>query len=288
MGAVRFSGKMLETLIDMQADVVGVCTLERAPFNADHLDLSGIAAAAGIPVRYTPDINSADVVAWVSSLRPDVVFCVGWSRLIRSPMLTLAPLGVVGYHPAALPANRGRHPLIWALALGLKQTGSTFFVMDEGADSGDILSQRVLAIEESDDAKRLYERMIDVAAEQLIELVSALQNGTVVRMPQNQVHANYWRKRSATDGEIDWRMTAESIHNLIRALARPYPGAHFAFNGGAIKVWRSETIPDPRHNIEPGKVLTVSSTGAIVKAGDNAIRLIAMEPVPELIAGDYL
>ena len=74
-------------------------------------------------------------------MKPDIIFCFGWSSLIKSEVLNLTKLGVVGYHPAMLPNNRGRHPLIWAKILGLTQTGSTYFFMDEGADTGDILDQ---------------------------------------------------------------------------------------------------------------------------------------------------
>ena len=90
-----------------------------------------------IPVRYTPSINSEEVIGWISDLAPDVIFCFGWSQLFKKKLLNIASLGVIGFHPALLPANRGRHPLIWSLILGLKETGSSFFFMDEGADSGD-------------------------------------------------------------------------------------------------------------------------------------------------------
>ena len=82
-------------------------------------------------------------------------------------MLTLPSLGLVGYHPALLPQNRGRHPIIWALALGLEETGSTFFFMDEGADTGDILSQRRVPITPEDDAGTLYDKLTTTALDQI-------------------------------------------------------------------------------------------------------------------------
>jgi len=141
-------------------------------------------------------------------------------------MLAAAPLGVVGFHPAALPANRGRHPLIWSLALGLEQTASTFFFMDAGADSGDILLRRALAIDPTDDARTLYDKVCACALEQITQFVSQLANGSFAREPQAHAQANIWRKRGMADGKIDWRMSAVSVHNLVRALAKPYVGAH--------------------------------------------------------------
>jgi methionyl-tRNA formyltransferase len=147
IGAVNFSAHALRKLINMQSNVVGVCTLSHSSFNADHCDLTPIARDANIPSRITPNINDKDVIRWIRERDPDVIFCFGWSRLIREPLLGIPKLGVVGFHPTALPANRGRHPLIWALVLGLKETASTFFFMDEGADSGDILSQVKVSID---------------------------------------------------------------------------------------------------------------------------------------------
>jgi len=279
---------MLEALIRMRANVVGVCTLADAPFNTDHVDLTEMAKGAGIAVCYTPDINSAESIDWIQKRSPDVVFCFGWSRLIKQPLLSLAPFGVIGYHPAALPANRGRHPLIWALALGLEQTASTFFFMDEGADSGDIFSQKELTIEETDDTASLYERMAKVAIAQLKEFMPALENDRYTRTPQIGTQTNYWRKRRRTDGLIDWRMSARSIYNLVRALCHPYPGAHFMHKGKEIKVWATEIVPDARKNLEPGKVLAVAEGGVIVKAGADAVHLLSIDPMPILTVGDYL
>lgn len=288
IGAVKFSARMLETLIEMKADVVGVCTLAESPFSADHIDLTVMANAAGIPVRYTPDINSKETIEWIKSLSPCVLFCFGWSRLIREPLLHLAPLGVIGYHPAALPANRGRHPMIWALFLGLRETASTFFFMDNGVDTGDILSQRSVEINEADDAGALYLRIADIAARQLREFLPSLKNRQYIRLPQNDENANYWRKRNRLDGQIDWRMSACSIHNLVRALSRPYPGAHFIHDGREIKVWRTEVVMESRCNLEPGKVLSIFDGSITIKTGQDALRLIDVEPAISLLPGEYI
>ena len=236
IGTVQFSEKALAKLIDMKADVVGVCTLERSPFNADHVDLTPLCKKHNIPVKYTTNINSEESIDWIKAFAPDVIFCFGWSRLLKTELLNLAPLGIVGYHLSALPANRGRHPLIWALVLGLKETASTFFFMDEGADSGDILSQRPITISEDDDAGILYQRVTEIALGQMEKFVPALASDRYHRIPQDHSKASYLRKRGNRDGRIDWRMTAKSIRNLVRGLTKPYIGAHFELDGEIIKV----------------------------------------------------
>ena len=241
-----------------------------------------------IPVRHTPNINSEETIEWISDLAPDIIFCFGWSQLIKQPLLSIAPLGVLGYHPAAIPANRGRHPLIWALVLGLKESASTFFFMDEGADSGDILSQQRLPIHDSDDAGILYKRMTQTALKQIEKFVPILASGSFKRIPQDHSKANYWRKRSRLDGQIDWRMPAQSIHNLVRGLAKPYVGAHFVYNSNDVKVWLSEPVQEATLNIEPGKILTVDALGIVVKAGIDAVQLVHIEPQVNLSPEQYL
>jgi len=288
IGAVKFSEDTLKKLIEIPADIAGVCTIEESPFNADHVDLTPLCKKYKIPVSYTPNINSKNSVNWIRGLDPDVIFCFGWSRLLKSELLNIAPLGVVGYHPAALPANRCRHPLIWALVLGLSETASTFFFMDKGADTGDILSQRRITITEYDDAGILYQRMTETALEQIEEFVPGLESGNYQRVPQDHSKANYWRKRGKKDGRIDWRMSAISIHNLVRGLTKPYVGAHFELEGESIKVWETAIIKNSKNNIEPGKVLAADKSGIVIKAGKDSIRLIRTDPVWEVKIGSYL
>jgi len=288
IGSIAFSAQALRELIAMRANVVGVCTLEESEFNSDHEDLTPIAEQAEIPVRYTPKINSVESLAWIFDLQPDIIFCFGWSRLIHSPLLQIPPLGVIGFHPAALPANRGRSPLIWALVLGLKETASSFFFMDECADSGDLISQVSRPIDPIDDASSLHRRVTDIAMEQLREFVPRLAAGEIQRIAQDHRLTNVWRKRGIEDGVIDWRMAAENIHNLVRGLTRPYVGAHFDYAEQQIKVWKTAIKQDVCVNLEPGKVLAVDDRSILIKAGSGAIRLLDYAPKIRLQPGDYL
>lgn len=288
VGTVEFSRRVLERLLAMNAEIVGVCTLQASKFNADHVDLSVISQAHGIPCFYAEDINSSEALSWIQAKTPDVIFCFGWSRLLKPSLLNLAPLGVVGFHPAALPANRGRHPLIWALVLGLEETASTFFFMDAGADSGDIISQRKIAIDSEDDACTLYEKVTLMALDQIDEFVPKLAVGTLQCVKQDEAQASAWRKRGGADGKIDWRMSARAIHNLVRGLTKPYVGAHFVVNEQEIKVWKTAVISGIPKNIEPGKVLTSIGGASLVKCGEDAICLLDTEPFFVSVAGDYL
>ena len=288
IGTVEFSRSALNKLIGMGAEVVGVATKKQSQFNSDFTDLSEIAERNDIPVCYSDDINDADTIETIRALRPDVIYCFGWSSLIKGELLKLAPMGVVGFHPAKLPFNRGRHPIIWALALGLEETAATFFFMDEGADSGPILSQEVVTIDYSDDARTLYNKITQTALIQIENFTRCLSNNNFNKIEQKHEGANYWRKRSKQDGCIDFRMTSRAIYNLVRALARPYVGAHIDVNGEAIKVWKVEEICFDANNLEPGKVLESSENIFMVKTYDGAIRIVEHEFSSVPSAGMYL
>ncbi len=288
IGAVEFSKCALAKLIEMRAEIIGVATKADSPFNADFADLTPLCNEATIPYRFVNNVNDEEVVSWIRSLCPDIVFCFGWSELLKRELLHLAPMGAVGFHPAALPANRGRHPIIWALALGLEKTASTFFFMDEGADSGDILSQKFIKIEYSDDAQSLYSKIIDTAMRQIEEFLPEIKNGTYERMPQDHSLTNNWRKRSKNDGKIDFRMSSYSIYNLVRALTKPYVGAHVVYNGKEYKVWKSKEKKSKAVNMEPGKVLAVENNIITVKTGDDAVDIIEHDFKVMPLVGEYL
>lgn len=288
IGTVEFSYRALEKLIGLNAEIIGVCTKEMSDFNSDFADLTILCNKNSILIKYLEDINSAENLNWINNLNPDIIFCFGWSSLIKKELLSLASMGIVGYHPAALPQNRGRHPLIWALALGLKKSASTFFFMQEGADDGDILSQKEFEILYEDDAKSLYNKVINIALNQIEEFLPKLQNNSFQRAKQDHNLANTWRKRGKEDGKIDFRMTSNAIYNLVRALTKPYVGAHIEYKRQDISIWKVEEINFDKNNIEFGKVLKNNGKSITVKTYDSAIKIIEhdFKELPKV--GEYL
>jgi methionyl-tRNA formyltransferase len=293
IGSVLFSATSLEKLISIGAEVVGVITKKESKVNNDFFDLSSIAFKNKIPVYYTKDINCIETIDWVNEKKPDILFCFGWSNLIKKDILNIAPNGVIGFHPSFLPNNRGRHPLIWAKVLGLKKTGTTFFFMDEGADTGDILSQSEFEIDFNDDASILYLKMTNTAMKQIEDFHSKLINSSFTRTPQEKSAGNQWRKRGVKDGLIDFRMSTISICNLVRALSKPYVGAHIEFNEMPVSVWK--VMPDSNlnnklsiDNLEPGKVLKIQGQMVLVKTGDSAVWLTEHEFIELPKEGSYI
>ncbi len=292
IGCVESSERMLRQVLRIpEAEVVGIVTRRSSSFNADFASLEPLAEENDIPCYIDTDNNQADMASWIRERHPEVGYCFGWSYLLNPEVLSIPELGFIGFHPTKLPRNRGRHPIIWALALGLEETASSFFFMEEGADTGDLLSQRDVPIHWEDDARSLYDRLIDVAKEQISNFTPQLAAGEYSREPQNDAKANYWRKRSREDGEIDWRMSSNSVYNLIRALTRPYPGAHCIVNGHEVKIWSADVVDDEFEDVghlEPGKVLPSDDERVAVKCGEGVVGIQEHEfdELPE--EGDYL
>ncbi|MDO2951787.1 formyltransferase family protein [Aeromonas simiae] len=290
IGCVDSSRAALKTLLGVDGlTVSAVVTREKSTVNADFCDLTDLCYENEIPVHFENPKARAASVDFLESFDLDVIFCIGWSYLLDESMLALPRIGVIGFHPASLPRNRGRHPIIWALALGLEETASTFFLMDAGADSGPIANQVPISIEPDDNATSLYEKILDVSKIQLAKLCEDLVNGMVTFEEQDHSQATYWRRRIRKDGMIDFRMNAEQIHNLVRALAPPYPGAELVFGQKSIVVQKSRiaSVSYPL-NIEPGKVLDKACDALLVKtAGTEAIWLFDIE-CGDIAIGDYL
>lgn len=288
IGCVEFSGKALEHLLEIGANIVGICAAKSSAMNSDYLDLSPLALRSNIPIQFFDDINSEEAIHWIRERSPDIIFCFGWSRLLGDGLLKLPNMGVIGFHPTLLPSNRGRHPIIWALVLGLEETGSTFFFMDSGVDSGDILSQKKIPIYDSDNARMLYNRICSVALKQISEFLPLLISGEYHRIKQNSAVSNLWRKRSKKDGLIDWRMPAKAIHNLVRALTDPYPGALIIHQLNEIKVLEVEIISGNISNCEPGKVVGIKSGKPVINCGIDSICLLNTDPILDLKVGEYI
>ncbi len=290
IGCVESSAVFLKTLLEEKAEIVGVITKEDSNFHSDFVNLSDIAIQNNIPYLYVNNINDSKVYAFIKGKNADIGFCLGWSQLLKKELLDMFPKGIIGFHPAALPQNRGRHPLVWALVLGLDETASSFFVLDESADTGAVISQKRVPILYEDTARILYDKVMNIAKIQLKELWNDICEDCVTVIEDKGKRENTWRKRNREDGKIDWRMSGRSIYNLVRALSEPYVGAHFEYNGSDYKVWETKEVEDDLYkNIEPGKILQVDENKHfIIKTGNGLIKIIRYDKgfVPQV--GMYL
>ncbi|HFP7737507.1 TPA: formyltransferase family protein [Campylobacter lari] len=288
IGCVDFSAKILSELLkNSNVKIVGLATMRESSFNSDFFDISRI---GNIPFIYTNDINNKSSIEFIKNCNPDIIYCFGWSKLIKKELLNLYP--IIGFHPAKLPKNRGRNPITWALFLNLSKTASTFFIMDEDMDSGRILSQKEVKISKNDDAQSLYDKIVKIAIKQVEDFTTkiACSHDHISYLKthsyeQNLSLSNIWRKRSASDGIIDFRMNSEAIYNLVRALSKPYCGADVKYKNIYYKIWKTKIENNIFcNNIECGKILNIKDKKILVKTYNGAIWLVKHEiaPLPKI------
>lgn len=289
IGCVEASYRLLKTLLENGKSIIGVVTKYMSTFNSDFASLVPLCERYAIPYILQDKADFQDVENFIENKKPDLIYCFGWSHLLSERLLCVAKVGCIGFHPAELPHNKGRHPLIWALVLGLEHTASSFFCMTSEADAGGIISQKIISIEDNDDARTLYDKIMRIAENQVIEFTNDIEKqGKICNIKEN-VGGNVWRKRGSLDGRIDWRMSSKAIYNLVRGLTHPYAGANFVYNDREVKVWKveiwNEAVPN---NYEPGKIIEVFEDKTyLVKTYDGAIHILDSEGLfPK--EGDYL
>ena len=182
----------------------------------------------------------------IRSSQPDLIFSFYYRYLIPTSILQIAPLGAYNLHGSLLPAFRGRVPVNWAIIEGMDKTGATLHAMTAKADQGDILIQEEIPIGPNDTAYEVFQRLTLVAPQILIKILPALCQGTAPRTPQNLSLGRYYGARKPEDGRIKWSQTAQQIHNLVRAVAPPYPGAFTKIQGKMTRILstRLEHHPD--------------------------------------------
>ena len=288
IGKVMFSHAILKKILYHNIHVVGVVSSSNKGINSDHADLKSLCLKKGISYFDTKDINTIKTIDWIKKRKPDLILCIGWSQIIKKEILNIPTKYSIGYHPTDLPLNRGRHPLIWSLALGLKEMTSTYFKLSEKVDYGPILSKKNVLITNVDDSGTMYIKLQKVAGMQIIDLLKRIEKNRIKPTPIKRKKTNTWRKRTDIDGKIDWRMQSKSIHNLVRALNKPYDGAYFLFNDKRYKIFKTKIVNIKEKNNEPGKVIKFEKDKPVIMCGENAIKLIKTKPTIKLEIGKYL
>lgn len=232
--------RCLEVLLAHGVDVALVVTHTDNPHeNIWFASVAGIAAANGIPAITPDDPNAPDVLQRLQALVPDFIFSFYYRHMLGSAILGCASRGALNMHGSLLPKYRGRVPVNWAVLHGEKYTGATLHYMGDKPDNGDIVDQQSVPILPNDTAHEVFDK-ITVAAEIVLDrALPGLLNGTAPRRPQDLASGSYFSGRKPEDGRIDWRQGARQIHNLIRAVAPPYPGAFATLQGGELRLLKS-------------------------------------------------
>jgi methionyl-tRNA formyltransferase len=228
-----------EALLSLGHDVVGLVTHEDHPAEERWWrSVRDLATSRSIPTITPDDPNTPEVAAWAEALKPDILFSFYYRQLLKPPLLTLAKKGAFNLHGSLLPKYRGRAPVNWAILEGATETGLTLHEMIEKPDAGDIVAQEAVPIGENDTAKTVFDRLVPLVPKILGGALPLLEAGTAPRKKQDETQATIRRGRGPEDGRIDWSQPAPVVHNLVRAVTRPYPGAFTYLHGEKVLIWK--------------------------------------------------
>jgi methionyl-tRNA formyltransferase len=232
--------RCLKTLLSAGVQVPLVVTVEDDPQETQWY--ASVAAAArdyGLTVIAPRDANTPELEARVAALQPDLLFSFYYRALLGAPLLRAARRGALNMHGSLLPKFRGRAPVNWAILKGARETGATLHHMVERVDTGDIVDQQAVPILQDDDAREVYAKVTVAAECVLARSLPGLIAGTAPRIPQPIETGQYFGRRTPADGRIDWSWPALEIHNLVRAVAPPFPGAFAAVAGERWEILRT-------------------------------------------------
>ena len=258
----------LDVLLRHGVDVKLVVTHHDNP--AEHIwfdSVAKLAIANNIAVVMPDDPNTPEFTAQIAALKPDFLFSFYYRMMLKPALLATVTRGAYNMHGSLLPKYRGRVPINWAIIKGETETGATLHEMVEKPDAGRIVAQEAVPILPDDTALDVFNKVTVAAASALDRALPALIDGSAVLHAQNLAAGSYYGGRKPEDGIIHWEDSAVNIHNLVRAVAPPYPGATTTVKGRAITITRTALAPAHFTHCKPG-LLNVSSSRCIALCGD--------------------
>jgi methionyl-tRNA formyltransferase len=289
----------LNEILTMGEQVVGIFTTP-ASFEisysakrvnvATHRSFDGLARENNIPLL-TVTGKLGTYAERLRELQPDLVLVSGWYHLIPQTMLSIPRLGCIGFHPSLLPKYRGGAPLSWAIINGERATGMSMFYFDNGVDSGDVIGQAHVSIDDRDTIATLYEKINRATLVLIRQLVPKLKNGSAPRLKQDESQATYFPQRSPEDGLIDWGRPARAIYDWVRAQTTPYPGAYTYLDNQKVVIWAAELLGRPNNQV-PGMngyvMRTHRGQGVEVLTGDGSLLITEVETADRRARADEI
>lgn len=245
MGTPDFSVPTLEALIEAGHNILAVVTQPDKPKGRKGTPVFSpvkeVAVKHDIKVLQPERIKDEENVQILRGLKPDVMVVVAFGQILSKEILDIAPYGCINVHASLLPEWRGAAPIQWSIITGQKETGVTIMQMDEGLDTGDILYVKKVPISEEETGGSLFDKLKDIGAAALIEVLPKIVKGEVTPVKQGDSTTPYAKMLKKSMGLLDFNDTVFNLNNRIRGLS-PWPGTFTHFNGKTLKIWKAKDI----------------------------------------------
>ncbi|SIQ98595.1 methionyl-tRNA formyltransferase [Halanaerobium kushneri] len=278
MGTPEFAVPSLEALYnDEQIEIEAVVTQpDRKSGRGQQVHYSDVkkkALALNLNVMQSENVNQDDFIKKLKDIEPDFIVVVAFGQKLSAELLEIPEYGCINLHASLLPEYRGSSPIHRAIIDGKKLTGNTTMYMDEGWDEGDIIYQQQVQIKDNETVGELHDKLAEQGADLLVKTLKDIVAGKAPRIPQNDPEATFAYKIDKSLGRINWKQSAEDIHNLIRGV-NPWPGAYTELNGDRIKIWKSSVSEHKDSNFMPGTIIRANqSDGILVQTADGVLSL---------------
>jgi methionyl-tRNA formyltransferase len=208
-----------------------------------------------ITLLKSSNINNKEVIEAIHKNNIDWLFIIGWSQITSQDVLNSPKYGAIGIHPTLLPEGRGRDSIPWAILKELKKTGVTMFKMNSGIDTGPIIAQIEIPLNNQMTATKLYNLIVDAHSQLIKDNIKSIINGKLKLTLQDDLKATIWPGRKPEDGEINLNGSVYDAEKLVRAVTHPYPGAFYYQNGIKHIVWSAKVIEDKDFEIKKNNKL---------------------------------
>ena len=274
-GTPKFAAVALEELLANGFEIGLVLTQPDRPAGRGLRTLPGavktLAQKHGLPVAQPSSLKTAEILAELGAVGADVMVVAAYGMIIPAAALAVPPRGGLNIHASLLPRWRGAAPIQRALLAGDRETGITIMQMDAGLDTGAIVLQEKVPIDDTDDAQSLHDTLARLGARCIVR---ALHDNPSPRA-QDDAAATYARKIDKAEATIDWSRGAQEICRQIRAF-NPAPGASTVLNGELLKVWRA--VPAAAvASAECGTIISADASGIVVAAPDAGVKITELQ-----------
>lgn len=231
----------------------------------------------GIPVYQPEKIRIPEEMQPVIDLQPDLIITAAFGQILPKKLLDVPKYGCINVHASLLPKYRGGAPIHQAIIDGEEEIGVTIMYMVEALDAGDMIASRSIPIQFEDHVGTMHDKLSQVGAELLKEVLPRLLNGEIQAIPQDDSQATFAPNIKRNQEEIKWNRTAIEVYNQIRGL-HPWPVAFTWWNREPMKVWWAEPLPELQSHEVPGTVVKLEKDGIVVATGSGCLKLLDIQP----------
>lgn len=279
MGTPDFAVAPLEALIENGHEISLVVTQpDKVKGRGREVSFSPVKECAlkhNIPVFQPVKIRLEENVEYLRQYPADIFVVAAFGQILSEEILYMPKYGSINIHASLLPKYRGAAPIQWSILNGEKQTGVTIMQMAKGIDDGDILTQKSIEIEPSDTGDSLFDKLMYVGAELIVETLPLIEKGEINPLKQNEEEATHVGKMTKEMGAIDWNWDNAKIERYVRGL-NSWPSAYTSFNGKTLKIWGAECVEN-EESLAPGTIADVTKEYIIVKCGEGALKITELQ-----------